>query len=149
MVDAQYPVPISKLLELVPHRDSAIWIDEVTKLTENGGEARVYVKDATYMTDTSVRPTSYIEFMAQSYAYVSACHLLYMPHPFQKKISEAFLVGIRDLEILDSKPIKSGEVIKISVERSHELGDLVLIDGELFSSEDKKIAKGQLKLFAR
>jgi predicted hotdog family 3-hydroxylacyl-ACP dehydratase len=143
-----FPVSVEKLIELVPHRGSAIWIDEVLNLTESGGDCQVFVKDASYLTGDAVRYSSYIEFMAQSYAYVSACHLIYRPKPFQKKISEAFLVGIRDFEIKDPTPIRVGEKIQISVQRSHELGDLVLIDGSVFSN-DKCIAKGQLKLFAR
>lgn len=149
MVENKFPVAVERLIELVPHRGQAIWIDEVVSLKDNGGVCQVHVKDASYITDSQVRYTSYIEFMAQAYAYVSACHIIYRPKPFQKKISEAFLVGIRDLEIIDAKPIKVGEALRISVERSHELGDLVLIDGMVFSSQDKCIAKGQLKLFAR
>jgi predicted hotdog family 3-hydroxylacyl-ACP dehydratase len=149
VIENTFPVSVKQLVELVPHRGTAIWIDEVTNLTESGGECQVYAKDAPYITAGKVRPSSYIEFMAQSYAYVSACHFLYRPKPFQKKITEAFLVGIRDLEIVDLESIEIGQALKISVQRSHELGDLVLIDGVVSSSEGKCIAKGQLKLFAR
>jgi len=79
---------------------------------------------------------------------VSACRFAFRPTPEHKKISQAYLVGIRNFEIAPSA-VKTGQRLHVVVEKIHELGELTLVEGKVFSEENLCLARGQIKLFAR
>jgi predicted hotdog family 3-hydroxylacyl-ACP dehydratase len=149
MAELKLPLAVQDLEDLVPHRTSAIWVDSVIALSEEGGQCQVEIKDGNYMTNGSLRKSSYIEFIAQSYGFVSASHLYFNLKPDQKKISQAFLVGVKNFEILEAPPVKMGDVLRVEVTRTHEIGEISIVEGKVFSSANVCLAKGQIKLFAR
>jgi predicted hotdog family 3-hydroxylacyl-ACP dehydratase len=144
----KFPVPVADIFEFMPHRPPMVWIDEILSVNETGGVCLVRVKDGAYMSAEGIRPTSYIEFMAQSFGYVSACQLKVYPNS-RPKPTQVFLCGIRDLEINNDKKISEGEQLRIEVKRTHEMGPLILFEGKVFSSDGTTMAKGQIKLFAQ
>ncbi|MEQ1878164.1 MAG: hypothetical protein ABL958_16090, partial [Bdellovibrionia bacterium] len=91
----KYPVAVAQVQECLPHRDSAIWVDEITWALADQGECRIIFKDGANYTDSGfIRDTSFIEWMAQSFGYVSACQVLSGLAGGKQKAQKAYLVGI-------------------------------------------------------
>src|SRR5687768_16243919 len=95
----EFPVPVAKLSGFLPHRPPMVWVEEVVEVDETGGLCGLSLEaSAPYLTDGKIRRSSYIEWMAQSFAFVEACR---KPND---RLETAFLVGIRDLEVKDADP---------------------------------------------
>jgi predicted hotdog family 3-hydroxylacyl-ACP dehydratase len=146
-------VKVETLKEFLPHRPPAIWIDEVTSFGANDGECKVVLRpDRPYVTDGFVRNSSFVEWIAQSYGYISACRMLAgLPNSqINQQVQSAYLVGIREFKIL-GQPLRvlGGETLRILVKKTHEIGPLILVEGSVIDGSARLHCKGQLKLFAQ
>lgn len=153
MSGLKFPVPTSQLKEWLPHRGTSVWVDEVTSVTQDGGEACVFLKNAANYSDGqgSIRDSSFIEWMAQSYGFVCACQVLAGTVSAKEKPEKAFLVQVSEFELSDdpsSSRIVEGDWLIVRVKRTHQVGPIALIDGEIISSKNVLIARAKLKLFA-
>jgi predicted hotdog family 3-hydroxylacyl-ACP dehydratase len=148
-----FPINTRELDQYLPHRDPAIWIDEVVSVRADGGVCRVYPRKGGHYADASgrIRDSSFAEWVAQAYGFVAACQALSGLAPNEKRAEKVFLVQIRDLELSPDPAatlIFEGDWIEVRVKRTHRLGSLVLIEGEVFSSSQAPLARAKLKLYA-
>lgn len=144
----KFPVRVQDIMDFVPHRPPMVWIDAVTEVDTTGGICLVEVKEAPYLNNGRIRPSSFIEFIGQSYGYVSACQNKVFPDHQRKKPEVAYLCGIKDFEISDVK-IGIGEKLRVVVKKTHELGPITLVEGKVFTEAGQVIASGQIKLYAQ
>ena len=150
----KFPVNTNDLGEWMPHRAPAVWVDQVNSVTAEEGECRVYLRpDANYSgPDGFVRDSSFAEWIAQSYGFISAVQVLSGVVPTIKKPETTFLAQIQDfvppaesLRIADD----GKDWVDVRVRRTHQLGPIALITGEVISSSGKSLAKARLKVFAQ
>jgi predicted hotdog family 3-hydroxylacyl-ACP dehydratase len=123
-----------------------VWIDEVTAASDTGGECRIKVKpDALYMSDGNLRPSSYIEFLAQSFGYTSAAHARANGSDATAP-KKAFLVSVSRCETApDAEGVSEIRVILTNVK---PVGAIVLFDGEVLDQNSRVLCRASLKVYA-
>lgn len=146
-----FPVPVSMLTECLPHRGTAIWVSEVLWVDESEGEFAIELRpEANYCDENFVRPTSYLEWLAQGYGYVSACQALSQANAAGARAQKAYLVGMRDVFFSpDPFCVIRGEKATGWVKRTHEMGPIQLIEGRIFSPTKQILATAKLKVYAQ
>src|SRR4051812_38021961 len=121
----EFPIPVVALEKWLPHRAPMLWIDQVTGVSADGGECRVLIeKDAGFMDNNGVRPSGMVEWLAQAYACVRVCQRLTGINKGTETLSNAYLVGIRQFEIMNEEVPRGGSVI-IRVKTLKELEGLI------------------------
>lgn len=145
---SHYPVAVEKLSDRVPHRPPMVWVNEVLWASDEEGECRVRLEsDAHYFSETGLRASALVEWVAQAYGYVQASRAL--AGGDSRRPSKAYLVGMRDIEIAPAaRHVKPGEEISVIVRRVRELGPVSLIDGEVRRATGERLVKASLKLYA-
>lgn len=143
-------VPVSELASLVPHRPPAVWIREVARADEEGGECIVALEAVGAKGARGVRATSLLEWMAQGYAYTRAARARGAP---EAAVDKAYLAGVRDFTLapeLDQALARlgPGDEVVVRVRRVRELGPLSLVAGEVVGPDGARLASAELKLFA-
>jgi len=148
-----FPVSTAGLSDFLPHRGPALWVDEVSSVSDTEGVCRVFVRPEANYADSRglIRDSSYVEWIAQAYGFVSACQILCGLVPDEKRPEKAFLVQVRDLELSEDPAatlIFEGDWLNIQVRRTHRMGPLALVEGAVFSSKGIALARAKLKLYA-
>lgn len=143
-------VPIQDIFQYLPHRPPMVWIDEVVEFAEKHGKCRVTLKaDGLYMDTEGLRPTSCLEFIAQSYGFISVCHHIYILDPNSKPLSKAFLASMKDAELPSPSTlsqVKPGDVITITIAGVRQMGPIVLFNG-VVKRGDLLLCEAQMKVF--
>lgn len=150
-----FPIPVDRLYEWVPHRPPLVWVDEVVGVTESGGECLVRLDPtARYMgANGAIRPSSFIEWMAQAYAYVRAAQQVAGVRPTASAAPKrAYLVSIASFtyqrdEVERGRGAAIGE-LKARVEEGRTIGPITLVDGVVTDNAGKVWARAKLKVFA-
>ena len=134
---------INELADYLPHRPPAIWIDEVTE------EASYVVlkKSAPYYSNGVLRPSSLIEFIAQSFGYQSALKILDSGVK-PTAASKAFLVAVTKCTLKDTATLKVGERLKITIGDTKVIGPITVISATVTDSNGTEYANASLKVFA-
>lgn len=143
------PIAVSNLSSFLPHRGAAVWVDSVVAATEGGGTCEVtYKPEAHYARGDTFIPSAFVEWMAQSFGYVTAAQQKLGLLTGDGNLKQAFLAAIKNFEIT-SIPTKilPGQKIQIHVRASHVVGPITLVEGSA-EFEGVVLAKAQLKLFA-
>ncbi len=134
----------------MPHRSTAIWIDSVIAYGEDGGECRVRLDTrANYASAGQVRATSYVEWVAQAYGYSIAAWT--HSRGGAPEVRRAFLVSISNLTLSDGAArfaILEAEELVIRARRTHQLGPISVVSGEVSTLIGRKLAEMRLKVFA-
>lgn len=150
--DFIFPIPVSRLFPFLPHRPPMVWIDEVLWVSkgELSGECCVYLESSGHYfgPNQTLRQSSFLEWMAQSYGYVCAARMIIDNIGVTR--TNTFMAAVKNLEFLeDSSKIKALSKLKIYVELIRELGPMSLVSAKVTSDCGKiTYAKAQLKLFA-
>jgi predicted hotdog family 3-hydroxylacyl-ACP dehydratase len=148
----QLPISVNQLQEWMPHRPPMVWIDQVIQATKNSGECSLRIKsEGYYQSEAGVRQSSLIEWVAQSYGYVSAVQVGLGLRQVNQQPKQVFLAGLRDAQFFcrtDEDELRPGKLVKIRVENSREIGPLTLFDGSVISESGKTLFKVNLKVFA-
>jgi len=142
-------LPVKDLEGFLPHRGSAVWIHEVVKVDENSGTCSVvFSKTANFADGSSVLESSYLEWMAQSFGYVSAAQSKLGVLKMQGDLDQAFLAAVKNYQILELPcNLQDGSVFYVSVKATHVVGPVTLVEGRI-ELDSKVLATAQLKLFA-
>jgi len=91
------PLKTHYLEAFLPHRSPMIWISEVLTVSEKGGSCRAVWPNAQLSGgNTELQQTILIEWMAQSFAFLTA-YKQTSDNSNTNKLSKAFLVGLTDL----------------------------------------------------
>lgn len=140
-----FPIEIKELETELPHRPPMVWIDRVLWIDATKGECEVVIDPkALYCENGKVRQVAPIEWIAQAVGFSRAARDKLNP---ERKIHEAFLVGIRDTKIEGLEVLKAGDKVRIKAEIKRELAPLTLVKGTVLF-EDKCLAESTLKLFS-
>jgi predicted hotdog family 3-hydroxylacyl-ACP dehydratase len=142
-------LPVSQLLDFLPHRAPAVWIDEVGTVTETRGESFVKLKaNAAYMSDGKLRRSSLIEFIAQSFGYQQAAQAVREGRVIEKA-SKAFLVSVTKCKLSETAALKADDTLKISIEDIHNVGPITLFNSVVTDSRGTEYARASLKVFSQ
>jgi len=144
------PIRVQDIEKYLPHRPPMVWIDEVLEFAEKAGQCRVRLKaDGHYMSAEGLRATSFIEFIAQAYGFISVCHHIYILDPNSKPLSKAFLASLKDVELPSAetlKELKAGDELLISISGVRQMGPIVLFNGTVRCG-DRILCEAQMKVF--
>lgn len=139
--------PVNTLSDYLPHRDQMVWIDYVLSASEEGGECLVVCdKTKHYFSDSGVRQSAFIEWMAQGYGFVCAQYAVQISK--QQTLEKAFLVGVDKMTFVD-KAIRSGDQIIVSVKKQRMIGPISYVEGKVYSKKSGDVfAEAIIKLFS-
>lgn len=146
---AEFPMPVTRLASLVPHRPPMVWVDEVVRVEEAGGECRVRTdRHAHYHGQGGIRSTVIVEWIAQSYAYVRAAQAVCrLPGAPAAPPAVFYLAAIRDA-MLAAFPGDSPSEFRVHVRRVRSLGPLSLIEGRVTDDRGTLFGTAFLKVYA-
>jgi hypothetical protein len=139
-------ISAASLTALVPHRPPLVWIHSVLSIQETGGICRfIFDANAAYADFRGIRRSSYVELLAQAYAFIQAA-----AEPQHAKPTRVLLAGFSQVEFPEgtSGPRENGDELRIEVKRVRQMGPLSLVQGTVKDLSGRTIARGQLKLFA-
>lgn len=145
-------VDVKDIWEFAPHRPPMIWVDQVRAFTETGGETTVLLKaDAHYMRDDgSLRPSSCLEFVAQSYGFISICHREFSGNPVSRPPQRAFLASFNDAKFAGKdlfKDLKPGDELQIHLSGARAMGPIILFQGRV-SHGETVLCECRMKVFS-
>ena len=130
-----------------------VWVDKVLEVSGTHGECLVVLKkDALYMDGEDIRPAAFIEWVAQSFAYVRSAHFEQSGDVKRARVSEAFLVGIKDAEILFKKgeaEVRQAKSLRIVVDQFRELGPISMVRGQVFLESGRCLMRGNLRVYQK
>lgn len=142
-------MPISKVLNYVPHRPPMVWVDEIITFDENSGECAVMVKnDAHFLGPEGLRATSCLEFIAQSYGYCSVAFTL-EKDPNSAPLKKAFLASFKDVKWAEPSrmaKVAVGDELRVKFEGVRHIGPITMFDGEAIHKGEVLCSAG-LKVF--
>lgn len=142
----QLPLSTSELLDYLPHKPPMVWIDEVVTVSGNEMVCKTGLKkEARYFSNEQFRPSSFIELMAQGYAFCSIAKEL--SANTGKKVNKAFLVGVTNAKFDADKVPSTGELI-VKLETEREMLPVILFKGSVLDSQNNLLAEARLKVFA-
>lgn len=143
-------IPVSELSEWVPHRPPMVWVDAVVRSEGSEGECRVALSaDAAYACQGRIRPSSYIEWIAQAFGFVQAAALIGKDDASRPE--RVFLAAVKNFELVRSLgPLEPliGKELSIQVKKTHQIGPVALVLGSVLDWNGELLARAELKLFA-
>jgi acyl-coenzyme A synthetase/AMP-(fatty) acid ligase/predicted hotdog family 3-hydroxylacyl-ACP dehydratase len=150
--DWTFPFPIEKLRGLLPHRGSAIWVDEVLDIQPRYGEISVHINETkNYISPldgrNQIRETACIEWAAQSYGFVVAMNdILGMQKA--EAASRAFIAEVKSAEFQHSQiaNLRAGQKLIVKVRCTHDFGTVKVVDGQVLLGSDV-LASLNMKLY--
>ncbi len=145
---SSFPYSALQLKEAIPHRPPMVWIQEVIHADRETGKCRfVYHAKENYSDATGIRPSSFIELMAQSYAFSQAAFAKASGNALA--MNKAYLAGVSDLKIeANATRLVEGDELTVEVRCYRKLGPLSLVKGRVSTPAGNLVAAGDLKLFA-
>lgn len=145
-------ISVQDIWEFVPHRPPMVWVDKVTAYRSTGGETSVRLKiDGQYMNERgTLRQSSYLEFMAQSYAFTKVCHREFSGDPINQSPKRAFLASFNEAvfaerSVIDS--VKPGDELQIEVAGVRAMGPIILFKGKVKRGAEL-LCEGRIKIFS-
>jgi hypothetical protein len=145
----KFPISISEIKDFMPHRDSAIWIDQLIETQFRFGKSLVHIKArANYMSQEGLRPSSAIEFVAQTYGYAVVANDLL---GIQKAdtASQTYIAEINNVVFNENlfKQVKDQDQLFIESRCTHDFGPLKVITGTVKNNKEQCLATVGLKVF--
>lgn len=136
------------LAEYLPHRPPMVWLDHIIEYTASGGTGRLRIAaDGYYLTNGSFRPASYIELIAQTFAFSQAAYFRNLGHPPDKDI-QTLLVAIKNFIVHKEANFTAGDELKIMSHKLRELGPITMLRGEVYKGSEL-LAEGEIKVFTK
>lgn len=146
-----FPARVEQFADCVPHRPPMVWIDEVLSATSEGGECRVLTNpNALYFKNGRIEPLSCIEWIAQCFAFVRSALLIEAGLRDTHKAAEAFLVGIRNADLLidpDDAEFQTAKELRVHVSRFREFGPIIMVDGEVRLLSGRVVMQANLRVY--
>lgn len=138
---------VSELKGYLPHYGNMEWIDEVHEFDDVRGVCLVYINATRlYCSNNMLRQSSCIEFIAQSFGFVTAANI-------KKKtglvtpVDSAFLVGITKAKFC-STLVKANEIVLIETIKEREIGQIAFVKGIVRTKSGEIICEATLKLYS-
>ncbi len=123
-----------------------VWIDEVVEFSDSQIVCSVSLKsDAHYFSHEGIRPSSFIEFMAQGYAFGSIARNLFQSST--QKVSKAFLVGVTQAKFEEPSKLPRTGTLEVKLETERTMLPIILFKGMVFDENDRLLAEARLKVY--
>lgn len=136
----------------IPHRPPMVWIDWITDYGPTHGECLIDVKpDALYMSPEGLRPSSCVEFIAQTYGFVWIAYVTRVLDPDAKGMSIAMLAAFKDVTFAPPdvmRSVKPGDRLVCKISGLRRLGPITTLRGQLFNGATL-LAEGQIRTFSQ
>ncbi len=117
-----------------------VWVDQVLRYGATDGECLVKVKgDAHYMSETGMRASACVEFIAQSYGFMSIAYRVFESAPDSKPLKRAFLASISEATFASSQKmaeIRAGDELLVKLSNVRSRGPLTVFHGVVLKGED-------------
>lgn len=128
--------------DLIPQRKPMALVDRLLVCTDEDGVAEAFIgADCPLLTAAGrLEEVALVELLAQSFAAANG----FTRRQGGDAVRKGFLVGIRGVELLGAA--HRGDRLQIAFHKSAEIGDFVLVDGEI-TREGVVLARGSLKLW--
>ena len=143
-------IPVVEVEKYLPHRPPMVWIDDVLSFSEKEGECRLRLKaDGHYMDQEVLRPTAFLEFIAQAYGFISVCHHIHILDPNSKPLRKAFLASIKEAALPTTevlRTLKAGDTLNVTIDGVRQMGPIVLFTGRV-KCADQLLCEAQMKVF--
>lgn len=135
------------LYNYLPHKPPMVWIDAVLDFSDKGGTAQTELKsDALYFSNGDLRPSSFIEFTAQAYAFVNLAYLR-AGGETDAVHSKTYLAAIKDFQFHQRLPLKAGDIVQTTVQKMRVFGPITVVKGECYVGPTL-ITSCELKVFS-
>ncbi|MEZ4814357.1 MAG: hypothetical protein R3A80_04015 [Bdellovibrionota bacterium] len=144
-----FPISVTQLADFLPHQGKAIWITDVLDADANSGVARVsFSTTASFAYGDTLIESCYLEWMAQSFGYVSAAQRKLGLLNAQAELQDAFLAAVKNYSVLNiPRGLSDGDEFIVRVKATHVVGPVTLVEGAV-ERNSETLATAQLKLFA-
>jgi predicted hotdog family 3-hydroxylacyl-ACP dehydratase len=134
-------IPVQDIWDLVPHRPPMVWVDEVLEYSATGGKTRIVLKAGEHYMDERgrMRPSSCLEFCAQSYAFISICYRAFSGNPVNEAPKRAFLAAFNDAKMAAPEifeRLKTGDELQAEITGARAMGPIVLFQGRVTHGAD-------------
>lgn len=145
-------IAVPDIWKFAPHRPPMVWVDHVISYSENGGECSIQIKgDAHYMSDHGLRPSSCLEFAAQSYGFLSICIREYLTgNPMNATPKRAFLASFNDAKFAPAdvmSSIKEGDELRVHISGVRSMGPIILFQGKVLK-DNTVLCSTRMKVFS-
>jgi len=129
-----------------------VWVDQVLDYSDTEGETCLTVKSEGHYMDPqgSMRPSSCLEFIAQSYGFISICQREFSGNPIKSAPKRAFLASFNDAKFAAQsvmKSVKPGDVLNIKVTSVRAMGPIILFSGQVRRGTDT-LCETRMKVFS-
>lgn len=144
-------VEVSEISKYAPHRPPMVWVDKVIDYGPSMGECLVHIKeDALYMEEKGLRASSCLEFIAQSYGFMSICHRVFVTNPEAKPLKRAFLASFTKTNF--AKPpamrkVRPGDTLSIKISGVRQMGPITLFTGQVVH-DGTVLCESHMKVFS-
>jgi predicted hotdog family 3-hydroxylacyl-ACP dehydratase len=145
------PIEVKDIWEFAPHRPPMVWVDQILEYGANHGESLVHIKaDAHYMNENGLRPSSCLEFIAQSYGFISICHRKFTGDPVHQAPRRAFLASFKDAMFCPEtllKSVRAGDILNVRISGVRQMGPIILFQGQVHRGNEL-LCESQMKVFS-
>jgi 3-hydroxymyristoyl/3-hydroxydecanoyl-(acyl carrier protein) dehydratase len=125
-------VNVKDIEKYAPHRPPMVWVDYVVDCSATEGECIVNVRgDAHYMSENGMRASACVEFIAQSYGFMSIAYRV-NKNPDSQPLKRAFLASIGGAVFAPSAEIakvKAGDELRVKISNARERGPITAFKG--------------------
>jgi predicted hotdog family 3-hydroxylacyl-ACP dehydratase len=150
--ELKLPIDVSELEPFLPHRGPMVWVHQIRQVDSRGGEALIYLDSKAHCMDREkLRPSSVIEWIAQTYGFVSACQRLQSwDGSSTVKISHAYLASFKNLLFLEKfdPSVHAEKSLVVAVQTLRDLKPFMTFYGEVKTLTGKKIATGEITVYS-
>jgi predicted hotdog family 3-hydroxylacyl-ACP dehydratase len=142
-----FPIPVLALSHLIPHRGPMLWIDQVLEVNEREGRCLTHPLSSKHdQSPDELRQTCYIEWIAQSYAFIKSAQLLTGHITGRQNLTRFFLAAVKNAE---TKPLRAASgPFTIWVGDVREMGPITMITGKVYDTQQTLMAQASLKVFS-
>lgn len=136
---------VHELINYLPHRYSAIWVDAVIEFNEFGGAAMVRCEASRpFMESKKIHKNALIELGAQTYAYCLGAYRKSINFDAGPKVVR--IMGVKNFKFLSSIEIENESLITVQASAILQYQNYANIDVQI-KSQDQIIAMGEIKIY--
>ena len=129
------------------HQEPMIWVDEVIKLTSQGGVCKIIVSNQKlYGLEGLITQGILVEWAAQAASFINLA-LIKSGIPGFHNSEKTYLVGLMNLEFKETDKIQFGSELLVSVELDRKIDSFYYLRAKIFN-EPQLYFMGSLKIFA-
>jgi 3-hydroxymyristoyl/3-hydroxydecanoyl-(acyl carrier protein) dehydratase len=145
-------IKVSDIWEFAPHRPPMVWVDEVLEYSASAGLTKLTLQgEGHYFGEgRRLRSSSCIEFIAQSYGFISVCYRHVKGDPVNQTPKRSYLASFKNVKFGSRdlfNSVRPGDVLLIRVSGVRLMGQIILFSGRVTRGDDV-LCEGQMRVFS-